>query len=80
MICLLPVTVEPFQFSPAEPVAYELSYKAFMKPAKNEKGVRLEDSFYSNKPAIINSLTACYFLRFLHKTDIDNCLKRLVNG
>jgi hypothetical protein len=26
MICVLPVTVEPFQFSPAEPVAYELSY------------------------------------------------------
>jgi hypothetical protein len=26
MICLLPVTEEPFQFSPAEPVAYELSY------------------------------------------------------
>jgi predicted nucleotidyltransferase len=26
MICFLPVTVEPFQFSPAEPVAYELSY------------------------------------------------------
>jgi hypothetical protein len=26
MICLLPVTVEPFQFSPAEPVAYELSH------------------------------------------------------
>jgi uncharacterized protein (DUF849 family) len=25
MICALPVTVEPFQFSPAEPVAYELS-------------------------------------------------------
>jgi hypothetical protein len=25
MICFLPVTVEPFQFSPAEPVAYELS-------------------------------------------------------
>ncbi|MEX1348887.1 MAG: hypothetical protein AB1Z31_14240, partial [Desulfobacterales bacterium] len=27
MICALPVTVEPFQFSPAEPVAYELSKK-----------------------------------------------------
>jgi hypothetical protein len=27
MICALPVTVEPFQFSPAEPVAYELSYR-----------------------------------------------------
>ena len=26
MICALPVTVEPFQFSPAEPVAYELSH------------------------------------------------------
>jgi hypothetical protein len=25
MICFLPVTVEPFQFSPAEPLAYELS-------------------------------------------------------
>ena len=25
IICALPVTVEPFQFSPAEPVAYELS-------------------------------------------------------
>jgi hypothetical protein len=25
MIGALPVTVEPFQFSPAEPVAYELS-------------------------------------------------------
>jgi hypothetical protein len=25
MICFLPVTVEPFQFSPAEPVVYELS-------------------------------------------------------
>ena len=25
-LCVLPVTVEPFQFSPAEPVAYELSY------------------------------------------------------
>jgi hypothetical protein len=24
MICFLPVTVEPFQFSPAEPLAYEL--------------------------------------------------------
>jgi hypothetical protein len=27
MICALPVTVEPFQFSPAEPVAYELSHR-----------------------------------------------------
>jgi hypothetical protein len=27
MICALPVTVEPFQFSPAEPVAYELNYR-----------------------------------------------------
>jgi hypothetical protein len=25
MICFLSVSVEPFQFSPAEPVAYELS-------------------------------------------------------
>jgi hypothetical protein len=27
IICTLPLTVEPFQFSPAEPVAYELSYQ-----------------------------------------------------
>jgi len=27
MIRDLPVTVEPFQFSPAEPVAYEWSYQ-----------------------------------------------------
>jgi hypothetical protein len=26
-LCVLPVTVEPFQFSPTEPVAYELSQK-----------------------------------------------------
>ncbi len=26
ILCVLPVTVEPFQFSPADPVAYELSY------------------------------------------------------
>jgi hypothetical protein len=26
MIWVLPVTVKPFQFSPAEPVAYELRY------------------------------------------------------
>jgi hypothetical protein len=32
MICALPVTVEPFQFSPAEPVAYELSYLIRPKP------------------------------------------------
>jgi hypothetical protein len=25
ILCVLPVTVEPFQISPAEPVAYELS-------------------------------------------------------
>ena len=29
MIGVLPVTVEPFQFSPAEPVAYELSKQNF---------------------------------------------------
>jgi hypothetical protein len=28
MICFLSVSVEPIQFSPAEPVAYELSYGA----------------------------------------------------
>jgi hypothetical protein len=29
-----PVTVEPFQFSPAEPVAYEWSYHAYFLKGK----------------------------------------------
>jgi hypothetical protein len=39
MICFLPVTVEPFQFSPAEPVAYELSYTKILS------SIRLNDCY-----------------------------------
>jgi hypothetical protein len=43
MICFLPVTVEPFQFSPAEPVAYELQ-KADDRGQKKKRKVGMRKS------------------------------------
>ncbi|MGD8211895.1 MAG: hypothetical protein PVF32_18685, partial [Desulfobacterales bacterium] len=47
ILCVLPVTVEPFQFSPAEPVAYELSYNLNTKHQFWENEERTDCSIVS---------------------------------